>query len=182
MNNRAGSDSCKICFSIYNEDPPQLFSQIETNFMEFFFFFHVSTNYSGSIRSFTCCLKVTHISSLLKIISFTVDFFFQFSYITSVFWLLKLNKSSKQLPFAGGFPFHIVTLSTFACSDHYQKSIFKFLFITDIKKKKRTHRKHSMYEALLLKVIYRPWKQVWTPALFLNNSAIWGKSLNLSKS
>lgn len=47
MNNRAGSQSCKICFSIYKEDPLQFFPQIETNFVEFFFFFNVPTNYSG---------------------------------------------------------------------------------------------------------------------------------------
>lgn len=72
-----------------------------------------------------------------KIISFTVYFFLPLSY-NKCFLTLKLNKSSKQLPFAGGFPFHIVMSTPLLALDHYQKSIFKFLFITDIKKIKNT--------------------------------------------
>ena len=140
MNNRSGSYCCKTCFPFYKEDPFNFFS----NWNDLCgIFLNVPTNYSGSIRSFTCCLEVTHISFPLKTNFFQWFFFFRFSYISSLFWLLKLIKSSsslgsKELTFAGGFLIHMVTESTFACFDHYQmaKSILWLISINDILKNK----------------------------------------------
>ena len=61
------------------------------------FFFNVSTNYRGSIRSFTCCLKVTHISSLLKIISFTVDIFLPILLYKKCFLTLEIEQEQQTV-------------------------------------------------------------------------------------